>query len=190
MPAWPSHPGILIINRLGKKKKFDGLCIVVGSLVPDLEFLPSIIYSLIKDKNLESLFHTHMQGFFHSIFGLTVTVPLTLMIAYLIQPHLRKMLIKSKIANIFNFRNLSDNNRLCCWSVKTSLVSATIGVSSAIIFDFLSHDETRILYPLIPSVKNPLTYLGISSFSVWVLLSIVLFVMLLLALYRYPLGEP
>ncbi len=189
MPAWFSHAGILIINRLGKKKRFDGMCLVVGSLVPDLEFIPQVLLTILTTRNMRSIFQVHMQGLFHSLLGLIITVPLTIAIAYVLRGPTKSILIKSRIAKLFKFKNLDVNTKLCCWSLKNSISSAIIGVISAIFLDFISHDETRILFPLVAPIRNPLLSLGIESLTVWLMLSVVMLLLFFVALYEYPLGE-
>ena len=188
MPAWIAHPGILIINRMGKKKRFSGAALVWGSLTPDLEFIPYMIWAVVFEGDSISILSRPMQGIFHSIIGMLVTVPLAVAITYIMAKPTKKML-KSRVFSFLKIQNLNKEEcSLTCHSLSNCFISASVGVLSAILFDAISHDSITMLAPFYPPIRNPLLDLGIISFHVWLALSVILFVLFLIALYNYPCG--
>lgn len=186
MPAWFSHPGVLIIGKIGKKRKLSGLALVWGSLTPDLEFVPQITLA-IATGNYNALFTLHMQGLFHSIFGVFFTVPLAVFLTIVTAKPLKRIL-KWRIFSVFKIRNLDYENVPQFDDLRPYFISATIGVLSAIFLDWISHDSITMLYPFAGPIPNPLISFGIDPFSLWLSSSILLFLLFLIALYEYPYG--
>ena len=189
MPAWISHPGILVINRIGKKKRFSGAALVWGALTPDLEFIPYILWAILVEGKTASILTKPMQGFFHSILGMIVTVPLAVFITYIMAKPTKRIL-KSRVFSFLKIQNLKqDKCTVTCPSLGNCFVSAAIGVLSAILFDAISHDSITILDPLYSPIQNPLLIFGINSYHIWLFLSVVLFILFIMALYKYPCGH-
>ncbi|MCD6485101.1 MAG: DUF4184 family protein [Candidatus Odinarchaeota archaeon] len=188
MPAWIAHPGILIINRIGKKKRFSGSALVWGSLTPDLEFIPYMIWAIVFEGDSLSILTRPMQGIFHSIIGLLITVPLAVVITYIMAKPTKKIL-ESRLFSFLKIRNLNEKDcTLTCHSLSNCFISASIGVLSAIFFDAISHDSITMFAPFYPPIRNPLLAFGIVSLHVWLALSVILFVLFLVGLYKYPCG--
>lgn len=189
MPAWFSHPGILIINRLTKKKRLCGLAIVWGSLVPDLEFVYQIAWGYIIYQDFNEALAHHGQAFFHSIFGLVVTIPLTILLTILTSNFIKKIL-SHKFFSFLKIKNLEKmEHTIHNPPIYIYILSAFIGAMSAIIFDVFTHDHISVFYPFYPTINNPLLVFGIDSFTLWIIFSIILFVAFLIALYQYPVDE-
>lgn len=188
MPAWISHPGIIAINRLGKKKRFSGAALVWGALTPDLEFIPYILWAIMVEHNSVLIFTKPMQGIFHSVIGMVITVPLAVLITYIMAKPTKKIL-KSRILSVFKIKNLENKDcTMACSSLSNCFVSAAVGVLSAILFDAISHDSITMLAPFYPPIRNPLLDFGVVSYHVWLALSTILFILFLIALYNYPCG--
>ena len=188
LPAWISHPGILILNKISKKKRFCGLALVWGSLTPDLEFIFQIAWAYYIYGDFWTAYSHHGQSLFHSIFGLFITVPLAILLT-IITSNFIKRVLSSRFFSFLKIENLEQmEHTLKNPSMKVYTSSAAIGVLSAIFFDFFTHVKLAVLYPFYPEITNPLIYIGFNPWDVfitWILMSIILFVFFIFALYKY-----
>lgn len=160
MPFTPAHPAILLPARVFPKKYFSWTALLIGSMVPDMEYF---------------LFMTPASRISHTLYGIiNFNLPVTLLLAMAWHQFAGPVILRA----LPFFRNFytTIHQDYAGWLAKhwhIFLSSALIGIASHLILDGACHREGFIVQR-ISYLQQPAPVLGIyiyRCYALWYMLS-------------------
>ena len=160
MPFTPAHPAVLLPARLFPKKYISWTALLIGSMVPDMEYF---------------LFMTPASRISHTLYGiLNFNLPVTLLLAMAWHQFAGPIILRAiPFAKSFYTTLHQDYAGWLAKNWHIFLGSAMIGILSHLFLDGLCHRE-GFLVQRIPYLQQPAPVLGIyiyRCYALWYFLS-------------------